>query len=73
MVKINEFMTVGEASAYLCVSKDSLRRWDRAGKLTARRHPINGYRWRQKSDLDAHLNRFGLEERASQLTPTLAR
>ena len=26
------------------VSKDTLRRWDRAGKLEARRHPITGYR-----------------------------
>lgn len=68
MVKISEFMTVGEASVYLCVSKDSLRRWDRAGKLTARRHPINGYRLYQKSDLDELLRQFGFEDTPSQRT-----
>ena len=68
MAKISDFMTVGEAAAYLSVSKDSLRRWDRAGKLKARRHPINGYRLYQKSDLDELLHRFGLEDTPSRGT-----
>ena len=68
MAKISDFMTVGEAAAYLSVSKDSLRRWDRAGKLKARRHPINGYRLYQKSDLDELLRRFGLEDTPSRRT-----
>ncbi len=68
MAKISDFMTVGEAAAYLSVSKDSLRRWDRAGKLKARRHPINGYRLYQKSDLDKLLRRFGLENKPSGRT-----
>jgi len=63
MAKINDFMTVGEASAYLCVSKDSLRRWDRAGKLTARRHPINGYRLYLKAELDKFLGKFGVADK----------
>ena len=44
MAKLNEYLTVGEAAQVLGVSKDTLRRWDRAGKLEARRHPITGYR-----------------------------
>ena len=32
MAKLNEYMTVGEAAEVLGVSKDALRRWDRAGK-----------------------------------------
>ena len=44
MAKLNEYLTVGEAAQMLGVSKDTLRRWDRAGKLEARRHPITGYR-----------------------------
>ena len=59
MAKINEFLTVGEASAYLGVSKTSLRRWDRAGALKARRHPVSGYRLYLRSDLDAFLGQFG--------------
>ena len=42
VAKLNEYLTVGEAAAFLGVSKDTLRRWDRAGKLEARRHPITG-------------------------------
>ncbi len=65
MAKISDFMTVGEAAEYLSVSKDSLRRWDRAGKLKARRHPINGYRLYRKGDLDALLRRFGCDDESS--------
>lgn len=70
MAKISEFMTVGEASAYLCVSKDSLRRWDRAGKLTARRHPANGYRLYLKAELDKFLGKFGVADKPTGRSST---
>jgi excisionase family DNA binding protein len=44
MNKLNEYVTVGGAASYLGVSKDTLRRWDAAGKLKARRHPVTGFR-----------------------------
>lgn len=62
VAKINDFMTVGQASEYLGVSKDSLRRWDRAGKLKARRHPVSRYRLYLKSDLDTFLHEFAVGE-----------
>jgi excisionase family DNA binding protein len=37
-------MTIKAAAAVLGVSEQTLRRWDKAGKLRAKRHPINGYR-----------------------------
>ena len=37
-------MSLAEAAQLLGVSKATLRNWDRVGKLTAFRHPINGYR-----------------------------
>ncbi len=55
MAKFNEFLTVGQAAGYLGVSKDTLRRWDRSGKLVARRHPLTEFRLYMKSDLDAIL------------------
>ena len=55
MPKLNEFLTVGEAASYLGVSKDTLRRWDRSGKLTARRHPLTEFRLYLKRDLDTVL------------------
>ena len=42
MAKISDYLTVGEAAEYLGVHPDSLRRWDRAGKLEPRWHPITG-------------------------------
>lgn len=55
MPKLNEYFSVGEAAEYLGCSKDTLRRWDRAGKLTAHRHPVTGFRLYLKDDLDAIL------------------
>jgi len=36
-------LTVAEAAELLGVSASTLRNWDRAGKLKASRHPVNGY------------------------------
>lgn len=62
MAKISEFMTVGEASDYIGAHPSSLRRWDRAGKLKARRHPVSRYRLYLKADLDKFLGEFGFAE-----------
>jgi excisionase family DNA binding protein len=37
-------LTIKAAAKVLGVSEQTLRRWDRAGKFRANRHPINGYR-----------------------------
>lgn len=60
MAKISDYLTVGEAAAFLGVSRDSLRRWDRSGKLKARRHPASNFRLYLKKDLEAFLNRIGV-------------
>lgn len=39
-----EFITIKEASEILGVSKDTLRRWDKAEKLKTKRHPMNNFR-----------------------------
>jgi len=64
MAKLNEYLTVGEAAELLGVSKDTLRRWDRAGKLKARRHPITGYRLYLRRELEALLRGILASERA---------
>ncbi len=51
VAKLNEYLTVGEAAELIGVSRDTLRRWDRAGKLKAHRHPITGYRLYVRKDL----------------------
>lgn len=45
-------MTVKDAAAFLGVSEVTLRRWDRAGKLRAHRHPMNDYRLYARKDLE---------------------
>ena len=67
MAKISDYLTVGEAAEYLGVHPDSLRRWDRSGKLKARRNPITGFRLYTRDELGAIL------ERASRPEATRAR
>jgi len=55
MPKLSDYLTIGDAAEYLGISKDTLRRWDRAGKLTARRHPVSRYRLYVRKELDALL------------------
>jgi type I restriction enzyme M protein len=47
------FVSVAEAAALLGVSTATLRNWDKQGKLTARRHPINKYRMYAREEIDA--------------------
>lgn len=51
--KTGTTLTVGEAAEELGVTPATLRNWDRAGKLKAQRHPINGYRLYQRKDIEA--------------------
>ena len=53
--KLNEYLTVAEAAAYIGCSADTLRRWDRANKLPARRHPVTGFRLYLSHELDEFL------------------
>ncbi len=57
MAKLSDFLRIGDAAEYLGISVDTLRRWDRAGKLTARRHPVSRYRLYVRTELDALLGR----------------
>jgi excisionase family DNA binding protein len=57
--KLEEFLTVNQAAAYLGVSASTLRNWDRAKKLKAKRHPINGYRLYRRHELDRVFRSLG--------------
>ena len=58
MAKVSEYLTIGDAAEYLGISKDTLRRWDRAKKLVARRNPMSRYRLYSKKELDDVLRRL---------------
>ena len=55
MTKLGEFLRISEAADYLGVSPNTLRNWERAGKIVAHRHPVNDYRLFKREDLDAVL------------------
>ena len=47
----NDLLTIGEAAAYLGVSVDTLRRWDKSGKLVAIKKEGGTHRYYRKGDL----------------------
>ena len=51
MINFKEYLTVKDAAEYLGVTIMTLHRWDAAGKLSPRRHPINNYRLYKRSEL----------------------
>lgn len=52
---LGDYLTVGEAATTLGVSRSTLRNWDKAGKLKAYRHPLNGYRLYNRMELESLL------------------
>ena len=63
MENLRDFLRISEAAEYLGVSPNTLRNWERAGKIIAHRHPLNRYRLFKKEELDALLRQ--LHESAS--------
>jgi DNA (cytosine-5)-methyltransferase 1 len=47
----SEVLTIKQAAELLGVCEMTLRRWDRAGKFKARRHPLNRYRIYRREDV----------------------
>jgi len=41
---LRDYLLIRDAASFLGVSEATLRNWHRAGKIAARRNPINGYR-----------------------------
>lgn len=56
--KLDDYLTIKQAASVLGVSPDTLRNWDRSGKLVAHRHPLNSYRLYRPEELIAVLDRL---------------
>lgn len=52
MEKLDAYLRIKEAAAFLGVSLNTLRNWGRDGKLPMHRNPVNRYRLFKKSDLE---------------------
>ena len=75
LLSSRDYLRIQEAGEVLGVSEQTLRNWDRSGKLRAQRHPINGYRLYRAGALRELLQRFEpvptIEQDADQLAFTL--
>lgn len=58
LIKISEYMTIKQAAKYLGVSSNTLRSWEKVGKIKSLRNPMNNYRLYKKEDLDKILKTF---------------
>lgn len=66
MRKKPEFLLVGEAAERLGVAVQTIRNWIAAGKLRAKRHPMNQYRLIPKTDIDALAREIGATPKPSK-------
>ena len=63
MKNLQDYLLIKEAAEVLGVSQQTLRNWEKGGKLRVYRNPVNGYRLFLKADLEVILKR--LERSAS--------
>ncbi len=69
---MKEYYNISEVADLLSVSKETLRRWDRSGKLTAVREPMSNYRVYKKEQLkifDELSFLFNNEEESNHVEP----
>ena len=55
---MKNYYSLSEVSDILGKSKETLRRWDKEGKLMAAREPISDYRIYKKKDINSFLELF---------------
>ena len=66
------YITINEAAKLLNVSIDTLRRWDKNGKLRATRQQKNGYRYYPRETIELYLkNIFAIAKNWVTSLPTL--
>lgn len=58
MEKITEYLTIKEAAEFLGISPSTLRNWEKQGKLSTHRNPVNSYRLYRKEDLERLLKQI---------------
>jgi excisionase family DNA binding protein len=68
VAKLRDYFRISQAADYLGVSPNTLRNWERAGKIKAHRHPVNHYRLFRQQDLDALLGRVERNPRTDRNT-----
>jgi MerR family transcriptional regulator, copper efflux regulator len=54
-MRLSDYVQIKEAAALLGVAENTLRNWERSGKIRVYRHPINNYRLYKRADIAALL------------------
>lgn len=52
MFGLEDFLTIQQAADFLGVAPNTLRYWEKNGKISVYRHPNNNYRLYKKEDLE---------------------
>jgi DNA (cytosine-5)-methyltransferase 1 len=55
---MKDYLTLSETAEYVGKSKETLRRWDREGKLSAVREPMSNYRVYKREDVELLFSEF---------------
>ncbi len=64
----SRWLTIGQAAHYLNISKDTLRRWEKKGKIKAVRSPTNR-RYYTKEQLDLSMSTKNVSKNKQELLP----
>lgn len=70
---MNEYLSLSETAELLGKSKETLRRWDREGKLMAVREPMSNYRVYRKSEVETLFSDFFNNEIITETTDNYAK
>ncbi|MBK9713205.1 MAG: MerR family DNA-binding transcriptional regulator [Kouleothrix sp.] len=54
-MRLPDYVQIKEAAALLGVAENTLRNWERSGKIRVYRHPVNNYRLYKRADIVALL------------------
>jgi excisionase family DNA binding protein len=69
--RLDAYLTIKEAAAYLGISPNTLRNWGRDGKVEMHGNPINGYRLFKKSSLESLLREIEESREGSSRRPKI--
>lgn len=60
MLKIADYMKIKDAASFLGVAPNTLRNWEKLGKIKVHKNPLNKYRLYKKADLEELLKSIKL-------------
>lgn len=63
--QLRRMLMIGEAAELCGVTTETLRNWDRSGRLVPNRHPITGYRYYRREEIEAFIEKVIAEREAA--------